>query len=152
MLFICSFSKNNVIKLLKGVIMHILQLNYKLTGSYALRCGCSQFGFRIVGYHSPLVQMVFVFRRRDKMENFQSWLKSAGLVYNSDYSSQQRYHKDNFIYLIFLNSVLFYNHKPGTAKQHDLNIKKFLYKNFPQFCRQSDAQLYKSDQRHLYHH
>jgi hypothetical protein len=132
--------------------MHILQLNYKFTGSYALRCGCSQFGFKIVGYEAPLVQMVFIFNRRDKRDNFAGWLRSAGLVFNSDYSSQHRYHKGRFIYLIFLSSALFYNYKPGTAKLGDLNLRKFLYKNFAQFCRQTDAQLYKSEQKHLYHH
>jgi hypothetical protein len=75
-------------------------------------------------------------------------LRSAGLVYNSDYSYQQRYHKGQFIYLVFLNSALFHNITPN--KKFELTIKKYFYKNFAQFCNQSAAQLYNSNQRHLY--
>ena len=130
--------------------MHLAKLNFKLVGSYALRCGCSHFGFKIIGFHSPLVQAVFVFKRKDKAQNFQGWLNAGGLVNNSDYTFQHRYHKGQFVYLVFLNTILFSNHKPNQANKFSLNIKKYYYKNFRQFCNQTAATLYQSNQHHLY--
>ena len=132
-------------------MIHSAKLNYKLVGATALRCGCSRFGVRVIGNHQPLVQLVLIFGNKNKALNFKGWLYEGGLEIDVDYTFQHRYYKGSFIYLVFVNTILFYKQHYKTNGKFSLEINKFYFKNFPQFCRQKVIGVYNSNQTHLYH-
>lgn len=131
-------------------MINTLKLNIKCVGSFALRCGCSHYGIRVIGNFQPLVQVVFIFKNKDKALNFKGWLNDNGLKFDVDYTFQHRYYKGQFIYLIFFNTLLFYKGVLKKVGQWVIEINKFYFSNFPQFCKQNIIGVYNSDQTRLY--
>jgi len=116
---------------------HPLLFHYKYLGSIALKCGASHFGFRSTGHFEPLQHLVIIFKSSEKRANFLGWLEYSGLE-SSQYYHRHYFHKDKFVYMVFINSLLFI--KP--------NKNKLYFSNFRQLCRTSDLIVYKSGYSH----